>query len=74
MRGPMVDALSMNAHPTEGKTMKQSNVVRPLEWWQVIEMATARQLSRQRSAEIRQRMERSISTLASLDSLKQAVR
>jgi len=39
---------------------------RPLEYWQVIEMATARQLSEMRSAEIRRRIARSIDQLDSL--------
>lgn len=45
---------------------KVSNVIRPLEYWQVVEMATARQLSEMRAAEIRRRIGRSIDQLDSL--------
>jgi hypothetical protein len=61
----MHDDPYMNEAPTEGDSMQTqtSNVIRPLEWWQAIEMATARQLSEMRSAEIRKRIDRSVATL-----------
>ena len=40
-----------------------SSAVAPLEWWQVIELATARALDRMQAAEARRRVERNIATL-----------
>lgn len=39
---------------------------RPLEYWQVIELATVRQLSEMRAAESRRKIERSVATLAAI--------
>lgn len=38
----------------------------PLEWWQVIELATVRELSEMRAAETRRSIERRVATLAAI--------
>lgn len=44
----------------------ENKVSGPLEYWQVIEMATVRQLSEMRAAETRKRIERNIVRLAAI--------